>query len=643
MKNLFILLIVLFLVPIYSQSHNGVLKGKMTDEDSGESLVFANVALFQNGQLVTGVQTDFYGDYIIADVVAGTYDVKFSYTGYPEQIISDITIHADDTTLLDNVLTQGVELGCVKIIEYKKPLIEQDNTSSGSTLTVRGSRISTTDYYLDGIRLTSKDIRNLPTRNINALASLTAGSASSKEAKSQENKYAAGQLTATEVNDFGDWEFWSAVNESNFIQHSVHWKMNPAHRVSVQLKNLDGFPVQDLSVELLDESDQILWSAKSDNLGIAELFYQYFDDVAEKEPKSIQVKKGDDILLIEKVDINKTETQVLTVDALCEKKEIIELVFLTDISGSMSDELKYLKEEIVSIVKSVQSENQRKQIRVGMVFFQGHNDANTIQFFDFVDDPSLLKSEMQKISGSGGADEAMDLALATSLDSFSWSKESHKLTFILGDEVLNNVEENRKRLRDKTKSCAEMGIKIVPIGCSDMNKELEYVMRSMAIATGGTYLALTDDSGIGNKHIKPTTKKFDVMPLNDLLKDVIMRFTTDHSCLAESKIADQVWSPAYKLNASLGHESEKIKLRLFPNPVRDIINFSGLHKKKIKALFVCDLSGRIVKKLDKSAPSFSVQDLASGTYFVLASTKDDGFVSERFLKIQGESLSANGL
>jgi hypothetical protein len=46
-------------------------------------------------------------------------------------------------------------------------------------------------------------------------------------------------------------------------------------------------------------------------------------------------------------------------------------------------------------------------------------------------------------------------------------------------------------------------------------------MRSLAIATNGTYTFLTDDSGIGGGHLKPTIGKFDVELLNALMVRVI--------------------------------------------------------------------------------------------------------------------------
>lgn len=52
-------------------------------------------------------------------------------------------------------------------------------------------------------------------------------------------------------------------------------------------------------------------------------------------------------------------------------------------------------------------------------------------------------------------------------------------------------------------------------------------MRAMAVATGGKYIFLTDDSGIGNPHLTPETP-FEVEPLNDLMVGEIRAFVARH-------------------------------------------------------------------------------------------------------------------
>ncbi|MCC6726772.1 MAG: TonB-dependent receptor, partial [Saprospiraceae bacterium] len=137
------------------------LEGTVKDADSGEPIAIATVALFKNGVLVTGAETDFDGYYSITEVDPGTYDVEFSTTGYSPQRISGMVISGGKANKLDMKLAPGIELVAVEV-KYQRPVIEQDNTEQGS-------------------HLTSEQIKQLPTRNVNALASYTAGVSSADE------------------------------------------------------------------------------------------------------------------------------------------------------------------------------------------------------------------------------------------------------------------------------------------------------------------------------------------------------------------------------------------------------------------------------------------------------------------------------
>ena len=59
-------------------------------------------------------------------------------------------------------LSKGVVINEVEIVAYKVPLIEQDNTTQGAVVT-------------------AEQIKNLPQRNVNAIAASTAGVSTSGE------------------------------------------------------------------------------------------------------------------------------------------------------------------------------------------------------------------------------------------------------------------------------------------------------------------------------------------------------------------------------------------------------------------------------------------------------------------------------
>jgi len=70
-------------------------------------------------------------------------------------------------------------------------------------------------------------------------------------------------------------------------------------------------------------------------------------------------------------------------------------------------------------------------------------------------------------------------------------------------------------------NAATNGIKIIPITASGINKETEFLMRFSAIATNGTYVFITDHSGIGNDHLEPTVGDYEVEFLNNLMVRLI--------------------------------------------------------------------------------------------------------------------------
>ena len=130
-----------------------VLQGKVVD-DTGEALIGATVKVLKGTDLARGTITDYEGNFRV-NLDAGTYSVEVSYTGYQTSRTDGVRVLTNQLNFLDLVLGNSV-LTEVVITQYKVPLIEQDKTQGGQTLT-------------------SEQIRNLPTRSVNAIVATTAG------------------------------------------------------------------------------------------------------------------------------------------------------------------------------------------------------------------------------------------------------------------------------------------------------------------------------------------------------------------------------------------------------------------------------------------------------------------------------------
>ncbi|HNR07512.1 MAG TPA: carboxypeptidase regulatory-like domain-containing protein [Saprospiraceae bacterium] len=149
-----ITLLLLFFGFLATQAQTS-LEGKVEDENK-EGLIGATVVLFKSGVQKGGTTTDLDGNYTFTNLDPGTYDVEFSYVGYQTQRIQNVVVFAGKANRLDVEMATGILLNEVVVVDYKVPLIQQDNTTSGGTVT-------------------SEQIRNLPTKNINELAATTAG------------------------------------------------------------------------------------------------------------------------------------------------------------------------------------------------------------------------------------------------------------------------------------------------------------------------------------------------------------------------------------------------------------------------------------------------------------------------------------
>ncbi len=132
------------------------LQGKITDAETAEELIGANISISQNGAIKTGVSTDFDGNYSVS-LDPGTYDIEVAYIGYQNYKITGIVIYAGKTNTLDVQLgDSGVQLSEVVV------------TSRRRSRKVKESPMSVSTYQ-------NKQSKNLLTKNIDQLAAQTAG------------------------------------------------------------------------------------------------------------------------------------------------------------------------------------------------------------------------------------------------------------------------------------------------------------------------------------------------------------------------------------------------------------------------------------------------------------------------------------
>ncbi len=118
-------------------SKMAVLAGKILEKSTGEPLIGASVVVRKNGENVRGAITDFDGNYrVLVFSGTGNYSLTVTYTGFSTQSLENVKIVEGIINRINVQLESSTILEEVTITSYKVPLIKQDNTSTGQTISI---------------------------------------------------------------------------------------------------------------------------------------------------------------------------------------------------------------------------------------------------------------------------------------------------------------------------------------------------------------------------------------------------------------------------------------------------------------------------------------------------------------------------
>ena len=350
----------------------------------------------------------------------------------------------------------------------------------------------------------------------------------------------AGQLTAGAHNDneyYGDWLklFEDAITEPDSQEQAKtpakfnkykqsDFKLFSLFRVKVTVRNGE-LPVEGATVTCSDDKDETLYSAVTDANGTAYLF--------PKKSGGIITAKHSGKTITTDYSYENNDLTLELGNAEADKQKLIQLMFVIDATGSMGDEMSYLKAELGDVIRRVVEKNDNDvKVQLALLFYRDDGDSEKFAYSDFADVTQPEKyATMQKIlakqSANGGGDyeEALDEAMQLAV-SKQWSDNSTKLIFNLLDAPCHGNERNALVYSTAVYEAAKKGIRICPILASGADLFTEYLTRQAAILTGGTFTFITDDSGIGGSHLDPELPNVTVELLNDMLVRLIDGYYT---------------------------------------------------------------------------------------------------------------------
>ncbi len=627
MKNLLLFTcVIVFNLTSLAQS----LSGNLNAVENNESLGYGNVDIYNSkNELVASVLTDAKGNFNVA-LDTGTYEAVVNYAGYK--------------TMRKKVKVRGAEktdFSVKRDPSKPKPMFN----SRAESHDIR----ETEERLFEGMYSSERIIREEYSReySVDEVGVDVGGDSYSLADRlgGDNAKATKGALTAGEINDFSKWEMWQDISGNQLKAYQEGWKIFMKGRYAVEVQSQAGLPIADARVVLKDRSSNI-YSSRTDNTGKAELWLSVDGSDRAESGLSMDITYQGKTTTVKNVTPITSGMNHVMIEVECEENNNVDIAFVVDATGSMGDELNYLKAEMNDIIYQSKQISSKLNFRFANVFYrdQGSIEQYLTRTMNFsrVLSESVQYIESQSAGGGGDYEEAVEVALDTAINKLSWSESARtRLIFLILDAPPHNTDMNQEKLKELIQQAADKGIRIVPIGASGINKSTEYLMRTLALGTNGTYTFLTDHSGIGNEHIEPTTDDYKVETLNNLLVRILKSYTYMPDC--EQNIPElELDYPDSLVNLSniiqptdttdrsdstdvaigpdrgdtiRGHENDTlvdidslhwnhnngqfdpktISWKYYPNPTNGIVNITA--SVDIDELYITDLSGKLLQTI----------------------------------------------
>jgi len=187
----------------------------------------------------------------------------------------------------------------------------------------------------------------------------------------------------------------------------------------------------------------------------------------------------------------------------------VDIAFVVDTTGSMSEEISRLRETIDQVVKLLDNSAERPTLRFGLVLYRDLGDAYVTKVYGFTTSVGTFRQALAEVQADGGGDgpEHVQAALAAAVNELAWSPApAVRMAFLIGDAPPHldypTSEDNPPYLQSIDRARAK-GIKFFTISSSGNEDVGEYVWRQIALLTRGKFLFITKGDALGDVPDRP--------------------------------------------------------------------------------------------------------------------------------------------
>lgn len=313
----------------------------------------------------------------------------------------------------------------------------------------------------------------------------------------------AERLRAGEVDDNAQWD--------DYLLYRRQYRDQPVHdrdvseRYVIEVKDAQGIAVLDATVRIFIAGQQERREVYQAHTGAngQVLFHPLALNLPTGQVNSFQVEvqKND---LLEQFTLTRFNAQpsasfserwTVTLDTRRQANRLnLDVLFLVDSTGSMSDEINKIQSTIFDVSARIDALPVQPNTRYGLVTYRDRGDAYVTRVYDFTPDVRDFSKNLNTMFADGGGDEPESLneALHAALHKVEWrSQDTVQLIFLIADAPPHLDYDQDYDYAVEMENAAQRGIKIFPIASSGLNEQGEYIFRQLAQYTQGRFIFLT--------------------------------------------------------------------------------------------------------------------------------------------------------
>jgi len=430
----------------------------------------------------------------------------------------------------------------------------------------------------------------------------------------------AGTLTAGSIDDNDKFdEFRSYLSSTmQYSAANTFPTFEIGHRIVIQVNDSDGNGIGDarVTVRTIDQARQSLDAFDADRRPCIDartgsdgrtLFLSGIDapNGCDEFLVTVEPPQGGEPIS-QRVSMGQAPWTIAMPQTQARLPNRLDLALVIDTTGSMGDELEYLKVEIDSIATAIHEQFPNVSQRYALVLYRDAGDQYVTRTFDFTSALDGFRDNLAAQSADAGGDypEAMHLALEQA-EQLSWrTSETARVLFLVADAPPHARFAGRALAAVKELRRSE--VTIFPVAASGIHEQAELLMREAAFLTLGQYLFLTDHSGVGIAHAKPHTPSYAVEKLNQLMIRMIATELAGRAVFPRDIIAVEEGGPRPTRNGSIVRRNR----RQIRPATRDISRQAG-HERRYHRVLVNSARGANRRACSAS----SLQSLQSPVFY----------------------------